>query len=267
MVLVIIGLLAAGILAGKDLIRAAELRSIISEADAYKTAVNTFRLKYNCIPGDCLNATDFFGQKADCSDRTVFNQTCNGNGNGQIDSIVSAPSIGNETFLFWQHLALAGLISGNLNGVEKFLINSNNGVASSVAVDTGVNIPKTKVSNAAWTVMFQDPTTFNPLSAFNTYWGNFFEIGMQDNNNDGWNHGSITTPAESYNIDQKIDDGKPATGKFISRYWSGIDSTGLGSTVHTSTSCTTAVNWKDIGAGYNLANTTISCNPQFIDVF
>ena len=50
-VLVIIGLIVGGILTGKDLIRAAELRSVQSDKEKIVTAINTFELKYNCLPG------------------------------------------------------------------------------------------------------------------------------------------------------------------------------------------------------------------------
>lgn len=51
-VLVIIGLVAGGVLVGRDLIAAATIRSTISQIEKYKTAVNTFRGKYGYLPGD-----------------------------------------------------------------------------------------------------------------------------------------------------------------------------------------------------------------------
>lgn len=59
-VLVIIGLVIGGVLVGKELIRAADIRANIADIEKLKTTINTFRLKYNCLPGDCLNATDYF---------------------------------------------------------------------------------------------------------------------------------------------------------------------------------------------------------------
>lgn len=57
---------------GKDLIKAAEIRNIVSGYETVQASINTFKLKFNCLPGDCPNATDygFIG---------------NGNGNGKID--------------------------------------------------------------------------------------------------------------------------------------------------------------------------------------
>lgn len=51
-VLVIIGLIVGGILIGRDMIRAAEIRSLISEKNQYIVATNNFRNKYNAMPGD-----------------------------------------------------------------------------------------------------------------------------------------------------------------------------------------------------------------------
>ena len=45
-VLVIIGLIIGGVLVGRDLIAAAQVRAQISQIEKYQTAVNTFRGKY-----------------------------------------------------------------------------------------------------------------------------------------------------------------------------------------------------------------------------
>lgn len=45
-VLVVIGLIVGSVMAGKDLIRAAELRSIMSDIQKYETANNAFKEKY-----------------------------------------------------------------------------------------------------------------------------------------------------------------------------------------------------------------------------
>jgi len=60
-VLVIIGLLAGAILVGHDMIKAATIRSQISQIDKYYSAVNAFRVKYNVLPGDMTpnSALDF----------------------------------------------------------------------------------------------------------------------------------------------------------------------------------------------------------------
>lgn len=50
-VLVIIGLIVGGMLVGQDLINAAKVRAEFSQMEKLDAAVNTFRLKYNALPG------------------------------------------------------------------------------------------------------------------------------------------------------------------------------------------------------------------------
>lgn len=128
-VLVIIGLIIGGVLVGKDLIHAAELRTIISDKEKYITAVNTFRTKYGELPGDMRQATSIFGavggNSSDNFTDTCYNTydpnqtslTCNGNGDGKIADCGGTNFwqllCGNlENTLIWEQLAKAELIQG-----------------------------------------------------------------------------------------------------------------------------------------------------------
>jgi len=51
-VIVVIGLLVGGVLVGQELIKQAQIRNVISQIREYNTAANTFRAKYNSLPGD-----------------------------------------------------------------------------------------------------------------------------------------------------------------------------------------------------------------------
>jgi prepilin-type N-terminal cleavage/methylation domain-containing protein len=150
-VLVVIGLLVGGVLVGQELIKA--------QIEKLNTAANTFRDKYNCIPGDCANATNFFGTANNCSYlqssttgawnsvTDMANGTCNGNGNGRIegDGNAAADNIG-EPDLFFDHLIKAGLIGGKLyfgpypyvNGIgagtDYFETISSSGVGNQIAL-------------------------------------------------------------------------------------------------------------------------------------
>jgi len=55
-VLVIIGLIVGGILVGQDLIKGAEIRATVAQVEKYNSAVNTFRTKFNAMPGDIPQA-------------------------------------------------------------------------------------------------------------------------------------------------------------------------------------------------------------------
>ena len=54
-----IGLIVGGVLVGQDMIKAAELRAAVGQIEKLDTAVNVFRNKYNGIPGDLPNPTNF----------------------------------------------------------------------------------------------------------------------------------------------------------------------------------------------------------------
>lgn len=117
-VLVIIGLIVGGILVGRDLVRSAELRAAISNISGISTAIHSFQIKYNCLPGDCPNATDYFGYDSTCYDDLVSHTgTCNGNGDGNYSPWPQ------ETQMATQHLAMAQLWKPYLPALQYLQIN------------------------------------------------------------------------------------------------------------------------------------------------
>lgn len=103
-VLVILGLLVGGVLAGRSLLTAAEIRNGIAGLSETEIALHTFREKYMGIPGDFSNATSFWPS-----------QTTNGNGDGRIDF---SPS--DEYSKMYQQLSLAGLVPGSYQSTGTF---------------------------------------------------------------------------------------------------------------------------------------------------
>ena len=136
-VLVILGLLVGGVLSGQSLIRAAELRSVSNDLSRYAAAAQTFRDKYFAIPGDMPNATSFWGSAGGANNdaacqaaQTTAAATCNGDGNGDLLNNNGE----SEPYLFWKHLANAGLIEGSYSGIN--------------AQTLGITVPPSKVSMA-----------------------------------------------------------------------------------------------------------------------
>lgn len=118
--LVIIGLLVGGVLVGQDLIKAAEIRRAGSDINKVRLAAAVFQGEYDCLPGDCSKATNFFTLPANGG--IWFLGDPNGNGNGLLD--------GTESYTrFWEHLSKSGLWNEDLNS------QSPNGV------EMGVNVP------------------------------------------------------------------------------------------------------------------------------
>lgn len=187
-VLVILGLLAGGILSGRSLIRAAELRSIGTQYSKYAAATNSFRDKYFALPGDITNATQFWGTSSACGGSdAVAPKTCNGDGNSRIES--------GETWRFWQHLANAGLIEGGYNGTSQR--------------------PASKINPGEWATVY-DGKIFSDSDYFDGEYGNTFKMRASDD------YYGVLTPEELWNIDMKIDDGMPATGKIVLNSYDGL---------------------------------------------
>lgn len=250
-VLVILGLLTGGILTGQSLIRAAELRSVATEFQAYQTAVMTFRDKYFALPGDMPNATDFWGAMTNCgaaSPSGTGTQTCNGDGDGIADEAGAASQTG-ELYNFWQQLANAGLVEGAYTGIA--------GSNSGRDIDLGINSPKSKLSAAGWGLRHMDLATATLLNSFmfTLDYGNALFFGGEHT---AAPEVSVLTPEELWNIDTKIDDGLPAQGKLIARP-SGLFSGTI--------NCVNAANAADYAATYKLDDSAIGCAIIFKKAF
>jgi hypothetical protein len=242
-VLVILGLLVGGIMSGQSLIRAAELRSVSADFSRYESSTFTFRDKYFALPGDMTNATAFWGIAGGTTgnDTTCFNATsngtttCNGNGNGRLEyTDNSAAGNAPEWFHAWVQLKNAGLVEGSYTG--------GRGADPRQAVP-GVNVPRSKVSNGGFTLMSLRPPNggafwysgdYNPMLFF----------GAQSPTNE--TNGLILKAEEAWNIDTKLDDGRPGTGRVR--------------TGHTNANCVTPTGETNQNtANYNLTASAIAC--------
>lgn len=211
-VLVIIGLVLGGILVGKDLIRAAEMRSMFKDIDKIKAAAQTFRLKYNCLPGDCPNATQFWGTDASCpstpSNVTPKLETCNGDGDGRIGHYPGAWSYyTQEVFRFWQQLGNAELIEGKYSGTPA------SGDAVFGTVVSGTTVPKASFDNSiGYFVKYLDKSLTDSWFVRGNY-GNYITVGAPyPGSSAGYIGFRSLTVQEAYAIDSKFDDGKIGMG-------------------------------------------------------
>jgi len=188
-VIVIIGLIVAGVVGGQALVKQSKIRGVISDIEKYRVAINAFKLEYDALPGDMLNAQSYWGAAT----------VTNGNGDDRIcDNVICASINQTEKMAAWEHLALAGLIQGSYSGT---------GLAS-----IGVNVPKTTYSN---------DTTFyfyygNLWNAYN-FGGSLVLSGTLQTGGPsmaGWSDYKVKV-RDAYNIDLKTDDGKPYLGSVI----------------------------------------------------
>lgn len=133
-VIVIIGFLVAGIAVGSNMIKQAEIRSVIGDLNGYQAAYNNFVSKYSKVPGDMDTAFSFW--PTSCSDGNDPD-VCNGNGNGRIEVLGSGDD---EVRAALKHLSLANMISAGIP-----LIPSGN-----TSLVPGTNAPSSKISGAGY---------------------------------------------------------------------------------------------------------------------
>ncbi len=191
-VIVIIGLVVGGVIAGRDLIRAAELRSVQTDWTRFETAARMFEEKYNCIAGDCSKAAQ-------------FGLGANGNGNGYIEQI----DIGVELWYFWQHLGNAKLIAGAYSGIA-----GNNTPNPTYDAVAGVNVPASKITRVGYTMYQRFPNAWN--SAFGVAGDtrqHFIITGRDDPNDNLTTFAGAFSARELFALDQKADDGISSRGR------------------------------------------------------
>lgn len=199
-VMVIIGLIIGGIVAGQSMIRASEVTGVTTEVAQFTSAVQNFKTKFSALPGDMRNATSYWGTATTCpgtqASPKIDKRTCNGDGDGDVGST--------ERHLFWHHLSAADLIAGKFTGVQS-------ASGSIFFIKAGVNIPESKLTAGSYGMY----TTSNSLSV-NYYNEDRSRHALQlaTHNNSGIGSATpVLTPKESRSIDNKMDDGLPAYGK------------------------------------------------------
>lgn len=222
-VLVIIAILAGGVITAKTLIDQAQLRSIITEANNYRTAIQGFRDQYRYLPGDMPNAKNYWSSAS-----------LNGNGNGIVE-YGTAANAASEAFAFWQELGLSGLIKGSYTG--------NAGPSYYCQSIAGTNIPYGKVKGTMWGPSYMDNSGGSSLYSFQRDYRNWFTFsGLAG---DDWYADNLfLTTAEAQSIDSKMDDGKPGTG-IVQETW---EADGIGK------NCTNATSITDFKTDYKLSN-------------
>lgn len=210
-VLVIIGFVVGGTVLTQTLIRQSQLRTVVSEYDLYGKATQEFIDKYSALPGDMptaqtqwgsLLANQCTGMTAITTITTSNTATCNGDGNGKIDQ--NGTSV--EYYAVWQHLSNAGLIDGRFTGAVY-----STSVPTSKA---GYNIPTTRIGGAGWTMTYFG-TVGTTANYYGDSYGHVLMLGAPSGTN--YQYGAILTASELYQLDKKLDDGAPGTGKL--RTW------------------------------------------------
>jgi len=182
--------------------------------DKLNVAVNVFKDKYNCLPGDCANATQFFGVNGLCPwiDTVVATTTCNGNGDGDIYGLdqFGFTNAGQENAYFFQQLILAGLITDT-----RYCTLNNILCTYLPGYDMGnwaLTLPLPAAAGAhgfppiIGIVSLSHFTPINGINLNGAHHAYFF--GSNSNRGD-----STLSPSITFRLDSKFDDGLPLSGQ------------------------------------------------------
>jgi prepilin-type N-terminal cleavage/methylation domain-containing protein len=227
-VLVIMGLVVGGVLVGQDLIRAAYIRAQISQIEKFNIAVNTFYGKYQALPGD-MNATTATNYGFATAGRGGIGL---GDGNGIIEGNTGGQEMGNEQCgepsMFWSELTYANGMNINLvqGSFSKTTFNTCGGMtgsgvtfspSSSGTIDNW--LPAASLGGGNYVYVYSNGWWSGGwVAGVGTY------IGLSVVSNIGTYYMNSTpgmTVKQAYDIDRKVDDGFPTSGRVLAQYVAG----------------------------------------------
>jgi len=207
-VIVIIGFLVAGIAAGSNMVKQAQLRSVITDIQSYQTAYNGFIGRYNKAPGDLDVASSYWPATdgSQCVENATAATNCDGDGDGVIETGTTVG--GHEVAKVWKHMQLAGFINSGISTIP-------NGVAD---LTPGTNAPTSKFSGLGYfiTGSLQLSSGADDCSiGFGNNSKNHLYFGKAPGARDNVNlTGGAFTPEDAFNLDTKMDDGIVSSASF-----------------------------------------------------
>jgi prepilin-type N-terminal cleavage/methylation domain-containing protein len=118
-VLVIIGLLLGGVLKGQELINSAKVKNLATDFKNVPIYIYGYQDKYKALPGDDASVLTHLGASA------VLATTPGTVGNGIIDGAWNSTTQTDESYLFWQHIRMAGFGPGSTDPTSSDYIPRN----------------------------------------------------------------------------------------------------------------------------------------------
>ncbi|MDR1996304.1 prepilin-type N-terminal cleavage/methylation domain-containing protein [Azonexus sp.] len=140
-VLVIIGLLLGGVLKGQELINSAKVKNLANDFRNIPIYIYGYQDRFRALPGDDVNVTTHLAGATKAS---------SGGGGGVGDGVINGAWFSatntEETFLFWQHVRLAGFAPGStdIDNLDAYIPRNAEGGRIGV---TGANNPPIKDAN------------------------------------------------------------------------------------------------------------------------
>ncbi|HCR85465.1 MAG TPA: hypothetical protein DIV86_02190 [Alphaproteobacteria bacterium] len=185
-VIIIVGLIIGGILAGQNLLNNAERQKVVKEFQKYNNAMSSFKQQYNALPGDMANATTYW---------TGLDSWHNGDGDGYIEGFdgecLYVPVLLNTSELLNEKINLSTggyVLPSKIKGTRFFVC------STSADWDT-----ENGYSGIASGYSIYDKT------------GNYLSLAPFESSD---YNGPLAAETAIY-IDQKIDDGKASSGNMV----------------------------------------------------
>jgi len=228
-VLIIIGLLVAGVVGGSSLIKSAELRSVMSEARNYGIITNSFFVSYDALPGDIVKS-QFVSPSS-----SSLSYDCNGDADGKIEfnnNMSTAPTAANIKNIAEGLCAIYQLKDSGMLQSENFtsIVADVAKFKTDLGMIVGTHYPKSKMKGSGW--VYDHVSGAEPINSFSSdSWkspagepepANVVFLVGEKLGSDSKAEVSVYTPtdispslipSDARSIDSKIDDGLPKSGK------------------------------------------------------
>ncbi len=237
-VLVIIGLIISGILVGTTMVQSAQTRKQITQLEKITLAHKTFKMKYEAVAGDiCDNAADIgleCGNSAGTRD------------NGTIEDMLGMGNIHNspyEPLYFFGHLIDARLLEKNMVCEEVVLGFPTYGHYA-LSINPSASMLAFTYQSSIWLFLGVNRGLIPAGCDFNAV-GTISTAG-------------VLTPAQSYAIDSKIDDGIPSRGTVRATMLTGASDV-EGAADNVAGQCVVDIT----SAAYNVTNTNRTCKLMY----
>jgi prepilin-type N-terminal cleavage/methylation domain-containing protein len=137
-VLVIIGLLLGGVLKGQELINSAKVKNLATDFKNVPVYIYGYQDKFKALPGDDANVATHVTGGTVCTPNAVGLCAL---ANGLIDGGWSVADVTSESYVFWQHVRLAGLAPGSTDTATPATYRPTNAVGGFIGVTNAAQSP------------------------------------------------------------------------------------------------------------------------------
>ena len=183
---IIISIISAVTFVANDLRKSAAIRIVAVEVEEINIALTNFYETTNGVAGDFNRAAQFW--QSDCAAKSI---ECNGNGNNIIEAY-------SESHLAWYHLYLGNFYVGNFSGT---------GDGDDKTQTANINVAEAAIKHAQYAIIHYHWPEFPDEHIILLAGKTIGDIGKN----------AIIDPNTAFSLDEKIDDGKPASGNVYGR--------------------------------------------------